>query len=56
MKAKTIFLAILAISGFVYACYCRDGISWFPGFFVCVAAINGIFDSLHKDKEDTSHV
>lgn len=56
MKAKTIFLAIVAIAGLVWACSYRiDGLAWFPGFMVCLTAAIGAYDSVRKDKEEVSH-
>ena len=53
MKAKTIFLAIIAIAGLVWACSYRiDGLAWFPGFMVSVTAAIGAYDSTRKDKEE----
>lgn len=53
MKAKTIFLAIIAIAGLVWACSYRiDGLAWFPGFLISVTAAIGSYDSTRKDKEE----
>ena len=53
MKAKTIFLAIIAIAGLVWACSYRiDGLAWFPGFLISVTAAIGAYDSTRKDKEE----
>ena len=53
MKAKTIFLAIVAIAGLVWACSYRiDGLAWFPGFMIALTAAIGAYDSTRKDKEE----
>lgn len=56
MKAKTIFLAVVAIAALVWACsYRTDGLAWFPGFMIAITAALGVYDSVRKDKEEVSH-
>lgn len=53
MKAKTIFLAIVAIASLIWACtYKFSGLAWFPGFLISVTAAIGAYDSTRKDKEE----
>ena len=53
MKAKTIFLAIVAIAALVWACSYRiSGLAWLPGFLISVTAAIGAYDSTRKDKEE----
>ena len=56
MKAKTIFLAIVAIAALVWACSYRiDGLAWFPGFLISVTAAIGAYDSYQKGKASTNN-
>ena len=56
MKAKTIFLAIVAIAGLAWACSYRiDGLAWFPGFLISVTAAIGAYDSYQKGKSDADN-
>ena len=56
MKAKTIFLAIVAIAALVWACSYRiDGLAWFPGFLISVTAAIGAYDSHQKGKASANN-